>query len=347
MAVKQLSEGKWILDVSMGRGKRYRTRFEGTQAEAEIAYIKFKKKILARFGKSADGIKASYTITDVIPEYLRWVEMHQSDRTYGDKKRMLYGSILPFFRNLHLDFITRELIQKYKEERLVKAGGRKIYRQINMELMCLSHMWRWAYGRGMAYDEPLRMEMMPYKRPLPKILNKEQCLAIFRAAGPLRAAMLLCMYQAGMRQHEVRQLRMEDVDMVSRYIRIKGKGRKERLVPMANTLYGALEAYFKALADLKDRSKMTWDDTLAFPSLRTGGLLTDVRQPLRLALEKAGITQRVTPHILRHSFATHLLEADQDLRTIQELLGHADISTTQIYTQVSMNRKRNAVGALD
>jgi site-specific recombinase XerD len=347
MAVRQISEGKWVLDVSLGRGKRHRTQFEGTEAEAQMAYIKFKKKMLARFGKPTDGITAYHTIADVIPEYLRWVEMHQSDRSYTEKKRMLYGSILPFFRNLHLDFITRQLIQKYKEMRLVKAGGRKIYRQINMELMCLSHMWRWAYGRGMAFDEPLKMEMMPYKRPLPKILNKEQCLAIFRAAGPLRAAMLLCMYQAGMRQHEVRQLRMEDVDMVSRYILIKGKGRKERLVPMANTLYGALEAYFKALADLKDRSKMTWDDTLAFPSLRTGGLLTDVRQPLRLALEKAGITQRVTPHILRHSFATHLLEADQDLRTIQELLGHADVSTTQIYTQVSMNRKRNAVGALD
>lgn len=131
------------------------------------------------------------------------------------------------------------------------------------------------------------------------------CRDIFRAAGPLRAAMLLYMYKAGMRQHEVRQLRMDDV-VSSRYIRIKDKGRKERMVPMTSTLHGALEVYFKALADLKNRSKLTWYNTLMFPSLRTGGLQTDVRRLLWRAIEKAGITQRVTPHILRPSFATHL-----------------------------------------
>ena len=85
---------------------------------------------------------------------------------------------------------------------------------------------------------------------------------------------------------------------------------------------------------------------LLFPSRKTGKPLTDIRKPIQTAMKHAGITDKITPHMFRHSFATHLLEADQDLRTIQELLGHAAIGTTQIYTHVAMDRRQAAVDAL-
>lgn len=347
MAIRTIIDGKkYELDVSLGRGCRHRMKFDGTRAEAEIAWVRFKKQLLQMYGKPQTGLNMPYTVADIIPEYLRWVETDQAKKTAKEKKKMLYGHLLPFFRHMHFDFITKEMISQYKEKRL-KSAGKKIHRAINLELMCLSSMWRWAYGRGMTVDEPFRLEMLPYKRPLPKILTKEQCLSIYHEASVYRKALFLCMYMSGLRQHEVRALKINMVNMDSKYICVDGKGGRERIVPMTNTLHKALEVHFQAMTDLKSKSKIPWDHNLVFPSLRTGQMLTDVRKPLITALKKAGITQRVTPHILRHSFATHLLEADKDLRTIQELLGHQELSTTQIYTHVTITRKRDAVGALD
>lgn len=350
MAIRTLIDGKkYELDVSLGRGTRHRMVFNGTAVEAEIAWVRFKKQLLKVYGREgAGGLHTSYTVADVVPEYLAWCRRQQSEKTVREKKRMLYSVLLPFFRHMHFDFITKNLINNYKDHRqkITKSRG-KIARAINLELMCLSHMWAWAHEHGMAVDEPFRFEKLPYRRPLPKILAREQCLKIYDGASVHRKALLLCLYLAGLRQHEARHLRIPQVNMDSRYIRVLGKGGKERIVPMGNRLHAALADHFEAMAKLKARSKLVWDDTLVFPSLRTGKLLTDLRRPLWNAVAKAGIKERVTPHILRHSFATHLLEADQDLRTIQELLGHKEISTTQIYTHVAMNRKRSAVGALD
>ena len=133
--------------------------------------------------------------------------------------------------------------------------------------------------------------------------------------------------------------------MDRRYIRIRGKGDKERIIPMTDMLHDALVPMFDPYLRTHLK-KIGHNVKLVFPSLRTGQKLTDIRRAIWGAMSRAGIKKRITPHMLRHSFATHLLEADKDLRTIQELLGHEEITTTQIYTHVSQIRKRDAIDAL-
>ncbi|MCP4748301.1 MAG: tyrosine-type recombinase/integrase [Desulfobacteraceae bacterium] len=312
--------------------------FEGTRAEAEIAHIKLKKKL-------GRPVQNQRSVEHIVGDYLEWVSMHQAKKTYADKKRMLYSNIVPFFRNFHFDFIDEPLIQSYKKKRL-ESAGKKIHRQINLELLCLSAMWKWAKKRGNCIEPSIKMEPLPYRRPIPKVLLKEEVLAIIKNAGPYRRALLLCLYYCGFRKFEVLNLKISTVDFAAESIHVLGKGDKERVIPMSKLLSKSLKQHLSDLEELKSKSKLKFDPDLVFPSLRTGKKLTDFRAALNRAVKKAGIKKRVTPHIFRHSFATHLLEAQNDLRTIQELLGHSAITTTQIYTHVAFNQKRKAIDTL-
>ncbi len=137
---------------------------------------------------------------------------------------------------------------------------------------------------------------------------------------------------------------MKKVDISKR----GSNGDKSRTVPMSQTLSEAMKKHFSLMDDRisNPKTKVLWDETLAFPSLRTGKQLTDIRRPLWNVIEKPDISRKVMPHILRHSFATHMFEADADLRTIQELLGHEDIATTQVYKHVAINKKRTVIDLL-
>jgi len=131
-----------------------------------------------------------------------------------------------------------------------------------------------------------------------------------------------------MRKNEVFNLTWDDIFFEHGLIRVrKAKMNKERFVPMSQTLK-------KALLHLK--ATRTDDNPLVFPSPKTGKPLNDIRRVILRIAKRAGIERKITPHRLRHSFATHLLESGVDLKTIQALLGHEDIKTTQIYTKVAM-----------
>jgi integrase/recombinase XerD len=174
---------------------------------------------------------------------------------------------------------------------------------------------------------------------LPDTLSRPEVESLL-AAPPADApravrdrTMLEVLYAAGLRISELVGLALADVNLSGGYVRVHGKGSKERLVPLGRSALGALRDYLQSArpALLKGREVKT-----LFPG-RAGRPLT--RQAFFLALKRyarrAGITRRVSPHVLRHAFATHLLEGGADLRSVQLLLGHADIGTTQIYTHVS------------
>jgi site-specific recombinase XerD len=143
--------------------------------------------------------------------------------------------------------------------------------------------------------------------------------------------MLELFYSSGLRISELVGLDLEDVDFFGGIIMVRGKGKKERLVPVGDTALQALKAYLDAR---KRQSKVV------FTNLKRGARITarGVRGIVKRYLRQAAVQPNASPHTLRHSFATHLLDRGADLRTVQELLGHANLATTQIYTHLTTDK---------
>jgi integrase/recombinase XerD len=212
--------------------------------------------------------------------------------------------------------------------------------------------YRFALGEGWRADDPSRRIDAPRQgRSLPKTLAREEIEALLAAAGAadsaagLRLVALVEMaYASGLRVSELLGLKVEAVRRDPAYLIVRGKGGKERLAP----LNAAARAAIKAWLDARDaaRKPNAPDSAWLFPSHGKTGHLTPRRfaQLLDQAALAANIDPaRVSPHVLRHAFATHLLEGGADLRVVQTLLGHADISTTQIYTHVATDRLAQVV----
>lgn len=155
-------------------------------------------------------------------------------------------------------------------------------------------------------------------------------------AGLRNRAMFEVMYSAGVRVSELVGLNVDQVRPDEAWIRVRGKGNKEREVPIGRKAVDALHRYLERRWELNNRGRL--DDEALFLNFR-GGRLTarSVRRLLRYAQIRVGMEPKISPHGLRHSFATHLLDAGADLRAIQEMLGHASLSTTQKYTHISMD----------
>jgi site-specific recombinase XerD len=191
-------------------------------------------------------------------------------------------------------------------------------------------------------------EFLPYpkdRRRLPTVLSREEVSALINAAGTLfRRTLLMTLYGTGMRRSELAHLKVRDIDSQRMIIRVvAGKGGKDRDLPLSPTLLETLREYWR------------WrkPKLYLFPT-RTRGL--PVEEPISdktvwiacsEAARRAGINKRVTPHTLRHSWATHLLEAGTDLRTIQVLLGHGDLETTAQYLHLSQRHLQAVSNPLD
>ena len=192
--------------------------------------------------------------------------------------------------------------------------------------------------RALARDPTEHIERPRLSRPLPKTLSRDVAAAVVEAPDPARArglrdrAMLEVLYATGMRASECLGLRIEDANLTAGYVVCSGKGRKQRLVPLGAEAITWVRAYLE-----RARSEYTrrGDGGRLFVNARGQALS---RQSLwaivRRAAAAAGLPNRVSPHMLRHSFASHLLEGGADLRAVQAMLGHADIATTQIYTHL-------------
>jgi len=211
---------------------------------------------------------------------------------------------------------------------------------------------RFAVREGLTAEDPAHPVRPPASpRRLPKAIGVDEVERLLRATGPGEAplplrdrALLELLYGTGARISEAVGLDVDDLDLDSRSVRLLGKGGKERLVPVGSYARDAVSAYL-----VRGRPVLVSAGRGA-PALflnARGGRLS--RQSawavLRAAAEKAGITVDVSPHTLRHSFATHLLDGGADVRVVQELLGHASVTTTQVYTLVTVDKLREVYAA--
>ncbi len=218
-------------------------------------------------------------------------------------------------------------------------------------LVSVRRLMRFAEEQGLVGADPIEALHAPKRtRKLPRILKAEETAALIDAArgdDPLSVrdvAMLEVLYGAGLRVTELVSLPLDAIDRRGQLLRVVGKGRKERVVPMGDVAAEAIDDYLERgrpvlLGDRPDRSHAAFLTRRGSPMTRQNFFAR-----LRGHAKAAGIaTDRVSPHVLRHGFATDLLEGGADLRAIQSMLGHADLSTTEIYTHVSRARLRETV----
>jgi len=211
---------------------------------------------------------------------------------------------------------------------------------------------RFAVREGLADADPSREVRPPMPpRRLPKAVGVDDVARLIEAAGFDRTpravrdrALLEVLYGTGARISEAVGLAVDDVDLGAGVARLRGKGGKERIVPMGSYAVAAVDAYLvqsrPALAAAGRGTPVLFLNARGGPLSRQGAWTV-----LRAAADKAGITAAISPHTLRHSFATHLLDGGADVRVVQELLGHASVTTTQIYTLVTVDKLREVYAA--
>lgn len=213
-----------------------------------------------------------------------------------------------------------------------------------IELVAIKIFFRWLAGRGKRTGDPAEPLLPPrQEKHLPETMNEADARKLVESIAGNSAldrrdrAMLELFYASGLRLSELVGARLENLSLEEGWIRVTGKGAKTRLCPVGGAAKDALAAYLEHARPTLVKTKKT--QSHIFLSERGAALTRErVWQIVKKRAELAGMNSRVYPHLLRHSFATHLLNNGADLRVIQEMLGHADISTTQIYTHVDQKR---------
>lgn len=242
---------------------------------------------------------------------------------------------LPNPREVDLADIRAFLVERFPVNR--KAS-------LARKLAALRTCFAYAVREGICASNPADLVATPRaEKRLPEVLSVDEVQALLDAPleadrmAPRDRAMLELLYATGLRAAELTGLDVADVDLDSGYVRVMGKGRKERVVPFGDRARQALLAYWPLRANLLRRRLRGRDEGDAVFLNHRGGRLTprSLARALDRRIQGLAILRKVHPHVLRHSFATHLLDRGADLRSIQELLGHASLSTTQRYTHVT------------
>jgi integrase/recombinase XerD len=223
-------------------------------------------------------------------------------------------------------------------------------RSVARHLVTIRHFFRFALMEGFVNEDPAgNIESPKFRQSLPDFLSVEEVDRLLKqpdtaaTAGLRDKAMIELMYSTGLRVSELCNLRVADVQMDPGCLRCVGKGDKERLVPIGRGALKAVEEYMR-----EARPRLAGDRVSSSVFLKQRGHRMDRITFWKILGEygrKAGLRKALTPHMLRHSFATHLLDRGADLRSVQIMLGHSDISTTQIYTHVVEERLKQVYKA--
>lgn len=282
----------------------------------------------------------------IFERYIQYLEAERNASPYT--VRNYQTDLADFFKFLtkkeltRLDEVDRHVLRDYLSE-LVGRGIAK--GSIARKLSAIRSFFRYLVREEIIAKNPIEQVSSPkLDRRLPSFLTQEEMEKLLNAPdlstplGQRDRALLELLYASGLRVSELVGLTLEQIDLETNEIRVWGKGSKERVVLMGQPAAEALKSYLKeGRARLRGGKK-----TKALFLDRYGQRLTErsVQRLLNQYSKKAGIGKRVHPHMLRHTFATHLLDGGADLRVVQELLGHARLTSTQIYTHVTKGQAR-------
>ena len=245
-----------------------------------------------------------------------------------------------FLGDKDVSVVNHLMLRRFLAEMRTKNFSKKT---IARKLASLRSFFRFLFREGHIKSNPTTILSTPkLDKKLPVFLDVNKAAKLVQspsvddAPGMRDRAILETLYSTGIRVSELVGLDLDDIDFISAVIKVFGKGSKERIVPIGEPALAALRKY------TEDREENRTKDRNAVFLNKSGRRLTDrsIRRIVDKYIRLCGIAEHISPHSLRHSFATHLLDRGADLRSVQELLGHKNLSTTQIYTHVTMERMK-------
>lgn len=226
-----------------------------------------------------------------------------------------------------------------------------LYRQnlkkvtVNRKISSLRAFYKYGLRTGRIKSNPAEMiQSLKTEKYMPTFLSVDEMFDLLSGEnenttlGLRNRAMLEVFYSSGLRLSELAGLDLADIDFGQKLIKVRGKGRKERIVPIGDPAIKAVRGYLEKIGEINNKKIDIFKRPLFLNSHGERITTRSIARIVSKATSKSGIGRKISPHALRHSFATHLLNAGADLRSIQELLGHESLSTTQKYTAVNINR---------
>lgn len=275
--------------------------------------------------------------------YLEYLELEKglAQNTIMAYERDI-GALLDYFGG-NVENITRQNINSYiyylKENKYTATS-------IARKIASIKGFFRWACANGYFKSNPTEfLEQQKLPKKLPKVLSIEEINKILAEdLSTVQRVIMELLYGCGLRVSELAGLNVNDVDIRAKYLRCFGKGSKERLVPLNKNAIKALKGFYPEREYIVNKYNLDTGKILLHDS---GKPFT--RQDIYNFIHSQGLKlhKSISPHTLRHSFATHLLENGADLRVVQELLGHSDVATTQLYTHISKKRLKEVYFSIE
>ena len=269
-------------------------------------------------------------------EFLKKLEVElkiSKNSNYTLRNYLSSNSVLLDFSKKQPEKITEDDIKSYLAENLSDKAASSI-------ILFLSAV-RFAYSNLLGFDPTLKIKRPKKEKKLPSVLTKEEVLRVIDAFDSKKSKLMVSfMYACGFRVSELVNLKIKDLDFNEKIGHVRqAKGKKDRIFNIPNFLFNKIQK--------QAESQKEYGSEFLFSGPKGALSSRNIQKIVSKAAKKAGIQKEVHPHTFRHSFATHLLENNVDIRKIQELLGHADLSTTQIYTHISTEELKKIKSPID
>lgn len=307
--------GWWQIVISQGRNKPQRVlTYQGTEAEARSYDAEL---------RGMPHNLADCKVVDLTGRFFDTDALAWSEKTVSERKR-IFGILLPILGDRHLTLLHRTDYERYKNKRALDGVSK---RTVNIELLAFRSFLTWCRKNGYQHGEvPELYSKKSTKAKLPIVLSRDELSRLMKELKGDRKTLAQLMAWCGLRKTEALGLKCGDVDLDHNLLRITGKGNKTRLVPingatLKNALQGAIKGRDIAEAVYKNES--------------TGEAYGEIVRGIKGAARKAGITKKINNHLLRHTFGALFVGQGGSVRALQEILGHEDLRTTMIYSQIA------------